>query len=81
MLVLSRKRSQRIFINGTIEIRVLETRANNVKLGFVCPPDVEVYREEVLQRISETANGERQPNVSSGFGETEQSRTDAAVLS
>lgn len=53
MLVLSRKPNQKILINGTIEIRVLQTRGNSVKLGFVCPPEVTVHREEVAQRIRE----------------------------
>jgi carbon storage regulator len=80
MLVLSRKPSQKIFVNGNIEIRVLETRGNSVRLGFVCPPDVTVHREEVLQRIRATANEEgrhRVPLRLTGIGESE---ADATML-
>ena len=69
MLVLSRKRNQKIVIDGTIEIRVLETRGNTVKLGFVCPPDVAVHREEVLQRIRAATNVEGQRHAPSGLKE------------
>ena len=81
MLVLSRKPNQKIFINGTIEIQVLETHGNSVKLGFVCPPEVAVHREEVLQRISTTANEEGRRHAASRFTGTEPSRADATVLS
>lgn len=81
MLVLSRKPSQKVFINGTIEIRVLETRGNSVKLGFVCPPEVAVHREEVLQRISAAANKEGRRHAPSRFTGAEQSRADATMLS
>lgn len=53
MLVLSRKPNQKILINGTIEVQVLEIRGSAVKLGFVCPSEVTVHREEVAQRIRE----------------------------
>lgn len=81
MLVLSRKANQKVFINGTIEVRILETHGNGVKLGFVCPPEVTVHREEVLQRISATANGEGRRHALSRATETGQERTDAPVLS
>lgn len=79
MLVLNRKRSQKIFIDGTIEIRVLEIRGKTVKLGFVCPPDVAVHREEVLQRITAEEEGRRY--AQSGFTATGEPPTDATVLS
>ena len=58
MLVLSRKADQKILINKDIEVRVLEIRGNSVKLGFVCPPEVAIHREEVYRRINETATEE-----------------------
>jgi carbon storage regulator len=81
MLVLSRKPSQKVFINGTIEIRVLETRGKTVKLGFVCPPDVAVHREEVLQRIHADANGEGKRHAPTGFTGNEESWADATFPS
>jgi carbon storage regulator len=81
MLVLTRKLNQKVFIDGTIEIRVLGTRGNSVKLGFVCPPDVEVHREEVLQRIVANANEEGGCHAPSRFTGTEESRADTTMLS
>ena len=56
MLVLSRKKGERIRINHEIEVTVVELRNGQVKLGFVGPADIPIHREEVFQRIvSETA--------------------------
>ena len=57
MLVLTRKRNQRVLIGDGIEVRVLETHREKVKLGFTGPPEVPVHREEVSERIK--ANGEK----------------------
>ncbi|MBI2480134.1 MAG: carbon storage regulator [Planctomycetia bacterium] len=38
MLVLSRKQGERIIIGDGIEVMVLETRGNHVRLGFTAPP-------------------------------------------
>ena len=51
MLVLSRKQGERIRINDSIEVIVLEMRNGTVKLGFNGPADVPIHREEVYQRI------------------------------
>lgn len=80
MLVLSRKPSQKIFLNGTIEIQVLEIRGNSVKLGFVCPPDVAIHREEVLQRITADESGEGRRYALSGLTRTEEPSTSIPVL-
>ena len=57
MLVLTRKRNQRVLIGDGIEVRVLETRRDKVKLGFPGPPEVPIHREEVHERIK--ANGKK----------------------
>jgi carbon storage regulator len=51
MLVLSRKINETIRIGRTIEVKVLETRGDTVKLGFVAPREVPIHREEVYRRI------------------------------
>jgi carbon storage regulator len=48
MLVLSRKLGETIVINDSIHVTVLAVRANQVRLGFSAPPDVSIYREELL---------------------------------
>jgi carbon storage regulator len=51
MLVLSRKLNEKICIGGMIEVQVLETRGDRVKLGVSGPPDVAIHRAEIYQRI------------------------------
>lgn len=53
MLYLSRKIGESIIINNTIELKVVEVRGKNVKLGFQFPPDVTVLRKELHDKISE----------------------------
>jgi len=57
MLVLTRKTNECVVIGSTIQVRVLETRKDKVKLGFTGPPEVPIHREEVYERIK--ADGKR----------------------
>lgn len=50
MLVLSRKRGQRIVIADEIVIEVLEARGDGkIRLGIIAPDDISVHREEVYE--------------------------------
>lgn len=51
MLVLSRKKNERIMIGDAIEVTIVEIRGDRVKLGFVGPQEVPIHREEVFRRI------------------------------
>jgi carbon storage regulator len=51
MLVLSRKRGERIVIGQNIELTVVEVRGGKVRLGFTAPSGVPIHREEVYRRI------------------------------
>jgi len=51
MLVLSRKKDQRIMIGHAIEIVVAEIRGDKVRLGIEAPKGVPVHREEVYRAI------------------------------
>ncbi len=53
MLVLSRKRGERIIV-GEIELTVLEVRGDRVKLGFAGPREIPIHREEIHQDIHYT---------------------------
>lgn len=53
MLVLSRKKGERICIGDGIVLTVLETRNNQVRLGIEAPDEVAVHREEIWSRIRE----------------------------
>ena len=50
MLVLTRKRGEKVLIDGGITVEVLETRDNKVRLGFKAPRAVGILREEVKPR-------------------------------
>ena len=52
MLVLSRKRGEQIVIPSCeLKVTVISVQGNCVRLGISAPADVDVYREEIWQRI------------------------------
>ncbi len=51
MLVLSRKKNERIVIGDDITIVVVEIRGDKVRLGFDAPEEVPVHRQEVYDAI------------------------------
>ncbi|KKN88297.1 hypothetical protein LCGC14_0248590 [marine sediment metagenome] len=51
MLVLSRKKNERIVINDNITIVVVEIRGDKVRLGIEAPKEVPVHRQEVFDAI------------------------------
>jgi carbon storage regulator len=53
MLVLSRKRGEKIVIGGDVTLTVLEVRGDRVKLGFTAPAEVPIHREEIHRRIEQ----------------------------
>ncbi len=53
MLVLARKIGEKIILNDNIEVIVLDTNQNTVKLGINAPKNVSVYREELYKEIKQ----------------------------
>lgn len=51
MLVLARKKGESIIIGDGIEITVLGSEGETVKLGIRAPKQVEIYRKEVYESI------------------------------
>jgi carbon storage regulator len=51
MLVLTRKRDEKIMIGDDIVITVVEIRGDKVRLGIEAPRDIRVDREEVREDI------------------------------
>ena len=51
MLVLSRKKDEKIVIGDSITQMVIEIRGDKVRLGIEAPRDVTVHREEVYEAI------------------------------
>ena len=51
MLVLARKVGEKIILNDDIEIIVLDSNQNTVRIGVNAPKNVTVYREELYIEI------------------------------
>ena len=51
MLVLTRKEDQSIMIGDDIEVKVLDLKDSQVKIGIVAPRSVAVHRREVYLAI------------------------------
>ncbi len=51
MLVVSRKKNERVYIDGVGWVMVVEIRGDKVRLGFDIDPDIAVHREEVQAAI------------------------------
>ena len=56
MLVLSRKRDERIVIGDNIVITVVEVRGDKVRLGIDAPSEVPVHRQEVLDAMRRSSD-------------------------
>ncbi len=54
MLVLTRRLGESITIGDNVKIIVVEIDGNQVKLGIEAPRDIEIYREELYERIKGT---------------------------
>ena len=67
MLVLSRKTGEKLIINDNVEITIIETRGDSVKIGINAPKNVSIYREEIFEEIrknnKQSANNILQTNI------------------
>jgi carbon storage regulator len=66
MLVLTRKTGQKLIIANDIEITILETKGEAVKIGIQAPKHIAVYREEIYEEIkkaNQQATEEAQKNM------------------
>jgi carbon storage regulator len=61
MLVLSRKRDERIVIGDNIVITIVEVRGDKVRLGIEAPSEVPVHRQEVLDAMRRHATDTKPP--------------------
>ncbi|MBA3311731.1 MAG: carbon storage regulator CsrA [Planctomycetota bacterium] len=61
MLVLSRKKDEKIIIGDNITLMVIEIRGDKVRLGIDAPKEVSVHREEVYNAIKRELNGASGP--------------------
>ena len=49
MLVLTRKRGERVVISDHIELTVVSIRGKRVKLGVIAPADVSIRRDDLTK--------------------------------
>ena len=54
MLILTRKVNQKLIINDDIEIVILDSCKNTVKIGVKAPNHVQIYREEIYNEIKKS---------------------------
>jgi carbon storage regulator len=60
MLLLSRKKDEKIRINDDVTIVVIEIRGDRVRLGVEAPQATSVYREELYQAIQHQAEANQE---------------------
>ncbi|AUZ85810.1 carbon storage regulator CsrA [Methylophaga nitratireducenticrescens] len=51
MLILTRRVGESLMISDNVEVKVLDTKGNQVRIGVNAPKDISVHREEIYQRI------------------------------
>lgn len=62
MLVLSRKKDEKIVIGDQITLMVIDIRGDKVRLGIEAPKDVAVHRQEVYEAIQKEMAMEAEKN-------------------
>ena len=63
MLVLSRKRDERIVIGDNIVITIVDVRGDKVRVGIEAPADVPVHRQEIADALKRNAAPPPQPDT------------------
>jgi carbon storage regulator len=64
MLVLSRKKNEKIVINESIVITVVDVRGDRVRIGIDAPRDVPIHRQEIHEAIEKALNHQETPDRS-----------------
>jgi carbon storage regulator len=60
MLILTRRVGESLMIGAEVTVTVLAVKGNQVRIGIAAPKDVEVFREEIYERVqAEKAEADR----------------------
>ena len=51
MLVLSRRKDEKIIIGDDIEVTIVDIRGETVKIGVSAPKEVKIFRADLLEAI------------------------------
>ena len=51
MLVLSRKKNEKLILTGGIEVSIVQIRGDRVRLGITAPKDIVIHRSEIWDAI------------------------------
>lgn len=65
MLVLTRKKGERVMIGDDIVVTVIDVRGDGVRIGFDAPRGVSIQRAEVVAAVSEANTGAAATSVQS----------------
>ncbi len=62
MLILSRKKDQKILIGNQIVVQVCQIKGSTVRVGIDAPADVEILRGELESWLNPPINGQEAQN-------------------
>ena len=69
MLALTRKKDEALVINNNIEIKILDIKGDQIKLGVQAPRDISVYRKEIYLQIQEANKGAMSADAASALND------------